>query len=429
VHQCPLDHPDVAQVKDVTPINETTLNRIKLALELRPRMANNSSCTSYQRRIQFASHDCALRAGVDVEPVVTGPITEVISASGEIRYDSTRVAPLSSKAAGTVWRVYKDVGDPVRQGEVLALVDAAEVGRLKTELLSALAEASLREGNVRRNDDLAARGSIAYRQKQEAELEWTKAKTRILAAEQALLNLGLSVSHKELGGLSEVELAARIRLGGLPDPIADELGAATTTSNLIPVISRLDGVVVSREVVADQVVDTTKVLFTVADTSRMWLFLNVPFEDAGLVHPGQQVMFRPDGTSDEITGAVTWVSTAVDTNTRTVEVRANLDNATGRLRAETFGTGRLVLRQEAEAVLVPSDAVQWDGSCFVVFVRDKSYFEEGAPKLFHTRSVRPGVQNKQVTEIIAGVLPREIVASKGSGVLRAQLLKNSIGAG
>jgi cobalt-zinc-cadmium efflux system membrane fusion protein len=176
-------------------------------------------------------------------------------------------------------------------------------------------------------------------------------------------------------------------------------------------------------------VDTAKVLFKVADTRRMWLFLNVPLEDAGLVQPGQQVKFRPDGAAEEVTGVVTWVNTAVDPSTRTVEVRANLDNSAGRLRAETFGTGRLVLREEPEAVLVPSEAVQWDGSCFVVFVRDKSYFDEGSPKLFHTRSVRPGVQTKQVTEIIAGLLPREIVATKGSGVLRAQLLKNSIGAG
>jgi cobalt-zinc-cadmium efflux system membrane fusion protein len=153
----------------------------------------------------------------------------------------------------------------------------------------------------------------------------------------------------------------------------------------------------------------------------MWLFLNVPFEDAGLVEPGQQVKFHPDGASQEITGIVTWVSTAVDPSTRTVEVRANLDKSAGRLRAETFGTGRLVLREEPEAVLVPSEAVQWDGSCFVVFVRDKSYLDEGAPKLFHTRSVRPGVQTKQVTEIIAGLLPREVVATLNSHPLRRHL--------
>jgi membrane fusion protein, heavy metal efflux system len=425
VHQCPFDHPDVAQVKNVTPLDETVLKRVTHALELRPRAANNSACTSYQRRIQFASHDCVLKAGVDVEPVVTGPITEVVHAGGEMRYDSTRVAPLSSKAAGTVWRVYKEVGEPVRQGEVIALVDAAEVGRFKAELVTAMAEQDLHAGKLRRLKGI----DIPASKLQETETDLKKARTRVLGAQQGLLNLGLSVSLDALQGLSEDELASRIRLLGLPDSVANQLDSTTTTSNLIAVISRLDGIVISRDVVADQVVDTAKMLFKVADTSRLWLFLNVPVEEAAFIKPGQQVQFRPDGSAEEVPGIVTWVNTAVDPITRTVEVRANLDNSAGRLRAETFGTGRILLREEPNALLVPSEAVQWDGSCFVVFVRDKSYFAEGSPKVFHTRSVRPGVQNKQVTEIIAGLVPQEVVATRGSGVLRAQLLKNNIGAG
>jgi cobalt-zinc-cadmium efflux system membrane fusion protein len=182
-------------------------------------------------------------------------------------------------------------------------------------------------------------------------------------------------------------------------------------------------------VVAGQVVDTAKELFKVADTSRLWLFLFVPIEEASLVKPGQQVKFRPDAATEDVVGTVTWVSTAVDPTTRTVEVRANVDNSAGRLRAETFGTGLIVLREEPTAVVVPSEAVQWDGSCFVVFVRDNGYFQQGTPKFFHTRSVRPGVRTPAVTEIIAGLLPNEVVATKGSGILRAQLLRNNLGAG
>ena len=57
----------------------------------------------------------------------------------------------------------------------------------------------------------------------------------------------------------------------------------------------LDGVVVSRDVVAGEVVDTTKVLFVVADVRTMWLMLDLRLEDAEWVALGQQVRFWPDG--------------------------------------------------------------------------------------------------------------------------------------
>ena len=89
----------------------------------------------------------------------------------------------------------------------------------------------------------------------------------------------------------------------------------------------------------------------------------------------------------------------------------------------------MILRQEKQAVVVPSEAVQWEGDCHIVFVRDKDYLQEGAPKVFHTRTVRPGAKDGGNTEIIAGVLPGELVAARGSAVLRAELLKNSLGEG
>jgi cobalt-zinc-cadmium efflux system membrane fusion protein len=72
---------------------------------------------------------------------------------------------------------------------------------------------------------------------------------------------------------------------------------------------------------------------------------------------------------------------------------------------------------------VPSAAVHWEGDCFVVFVRDKNYLADGAPKVFHVRTVRLGVRDAKTTEIIAGVLPGEFVATRGSGLLLSELRK------
>lgn len=429
VHECPLHHTDVAQLKVAPQIEQRDLDRASKSLDLRPRAENNFACTNPGRRIQFASQDSVAKAGVDVEPVLRAPIVESVSATGEIRYDETHVARLSTKANGIVWRVEKQVGDVVRAGEVLVVIDAVEVGRAKSELLAALAQESLDQRISQRQQRLAKQGITAKRQAQEAETEFSKARIRVLGAEQALINLGLPVSVENLRGLSEKELATTLRFLGLPKSLVSRLDPATTTSNLIPVPASFDGVVVSRQVVPGEVVDTSKVLFEVVDTSRMWLTLNVRLEDANYIEVGQKVEFLPDGATEEVTGAIDWKSTTADQQTRMVMVRANLENTEGRLLSETFGVGRLILREETDAIVIPNEALQWDGSCHVVFVRDKAWFEKKSPKLFHTRSVRPGAKTEKYTEIIAGVLPGEVIATIGSDVLRAQLLKNNLGAG
>jgi cobalt-zinc-cadmium efflux system membrane fusion protein len=427
VHQCPLCHPDVVQVKEPPQISAADLERTQRGLALRERPRNNNRCPLYTRLIQFASLEAMEKAGVDIALAEEKPITEVVTAPGEITYDQTRVARLSSRAAGTVWQVDKQVGDLVRAGEILALVDAAEVGRAKAEFLQAYVQVNLKNkvlANMR-----IAQGAVSETTLQEAEAALQSARVHLLSARQGLVNLGLLVSIEDLKGLTEEEMATRIQLLGLPQTVTGKLDPQTTTANLLLVKAPFDGIVAERQVVVGEVVDTGKTLFVVADTRQMWVTLDVRQEDVKYVALGQPVQFRADGSRVEASGKVTWMSTSADEKTRTVKVRADLANPDGQLRASTFGTGHIVLRQEPRAVVVPSEAVQWDGSCHVVFVRDKNFFDKGAPKLFHTRTVRPGVQDGKHTEIIAGLWPGEVVAARGSGVLRSELLKNNLGAG
>jgi len=358
------------------------------------------------------------------------PIVESIAANGQITYDQTRFASLSSRLPGTVWHVEKNVGDRVRAGEVLALVDAAEVGRAKTELIQALAQEELQKKIVNRLDGLSSEGIVPGRQSQTAQTEYVQARARLLSAQQALGNLGLSVNVEQLRGLPEEKLAERLRLLGLPGQHVQHLSPDETTANLLPVKAPMDGIVVARQVVAGEVVDASRVLFQLADTSRMWLTLNVSVEDAGKLVLGQPVRFRPDGSRGEMNGKLVWISTTADQQTRMVTVRAELSNPKGQLRNETFGAGRIVLREEQEAIAVPNEAIHWEGCCHLVFVRDKGYFDKPeSPKVFHIRTVRLGARNGKFTEVVAGILPGEVVAAKGSDVLRAELLKNSLGEG
>jgi membrane fusion protein, heavy metal efflux system len=428
VSECPWEHPEVAQLAGKQYVAQTDLDRARRALDLLPRTENNSKCKSHQRRLQFASAEAADKAGIDTISVYKGRMIESVSAPGEITYDQTRVARLSARAAGAAWRVVKQVGDSVRRGEVLALVDAAEVGKAKAEFLQALAQHGLKQGTFERYRDLFPRGALPEQTYREGELALREAEIRLQTAEQALINLGLPIRAEEVKELGPDEVRRRVQLLGLPEDVARTLDPRTTTANLLPVTSPLEGVVVAREVVAGEVVEPAKVLFVVADVSRMWLTLSLRQEDANRVMLGQTVHFRPDG-ADEVQGSIAWISTGVDDKTRTLKARVDLANPNDRLRANTFGQGQIILREEQETMLVPKEAVHWEGDCHVVFVRDKNYMAKDAPKVFHVRTVRVGASDAHDVEIIAGLLPGEVVTVKGGGTLLAELLKNNLGEG
>jgi multidrug efflux pump subunit AcrA (membrane-fusion protein) len=428
VAECVFQHPQLAQLKETPILSKGEFDRVQRALAVKERPKNDPACKLHLRRIQFASRAAADKAGIDIGLVDRETIVETVRANGEIVYDPTRVARLSARTTGSVWRVEKYVGDAVKEGELLALVDAAEVGQAKAAVLQMLAQFELATKNYNRLSQLG-RGTIEGRKVLEAETALSQARVGVHRAEQTLVNLGLPADVDRLRQLPEHQRAAELQLLGVPEYIARTLDPKTTTANLLPVRATLDGLVVARDVVKGEVVSNTKRLFTIADASRMWLMLNVPVEDAKYVKKGQKIQFRADGTSHDDSGAVTWISTEVDPLTRTVEVRAELLNADSHLRNEMFGVGRIVLREEQDAIVVPSEAVHWEGCCFVAFVRDKDYFKKDSYKVFHTRMVRPGVTKDGQTEIIAGLLPDEVVVTKGSGVLRAELLKGNLGAG
>lgn len=427
VHDCPLDHPAVAQLRTPYPVTPDDLARARRALEFTDRPENSPRCKLHARRIQFASEDAADKAGIGVDVVGTDAVTESVTAPAEIGYDQTRVVHLSSRAPGAVFRVFKRIGDPVKAGDLLALVEAGDVGKAKSELRQAVAVV---DGKTQALANLkASGGAVLDVRVREAEAALREARIRLTAARQVIVNLGFAFDPADAAGATDDQLEHKLHFLGLPAAVVNALDAKSTTSNLLPLFAPMDGVVTSGDVVAGEVVDAARVLFEVVDTSRLWVTLDLATEEARRVKLGMAVRFKADGGKEEAVGAVVWRSTQADPKTRTVKVRADLHDPQGRFLANTFGTGRVVLREEPKAVVVPNAAVQWDGSCFAVFVQDKDYRKPGAYKLFHVRSVRVGAKSDTHTEIIAGLLPGEWIVTKNADVLRAELLRANMGDG
>jgi cobalt-zinc-cadmium efflux system membrane fusion protein len=112
-----------------------------------------------------------------------------------------------------------------------------------------------------------------------------------------------------------------------------------------------------------------------------------------------------------------------------MQVRVMLTGESKNLRDKAFGTGRIVVRREEQAIVVPLGAVQATSDGNLIFVRDRGYFDPNGFKVFHVRQVRLGAKSDTHVELLAGALPGEVVATKGSNVLLAQLLRSSLGAG
>lgn len=417
--QCTLCHPEIA-VKRKTP-DATSGITVTRDPKAKPEQ-NPATCQTHAIRIQFASAGALKKAGVELEGVLERPMTAWIRANGEIDYDQTRFARLAPRVPGTIWRVDAELGQRVKKGDVLALVDALEIGRIKAELMTAIALLDVRSKTLARMQASEKEGFRTNAELQEADAAAREARVRVLAAKQKLANLGLPVTAQDATGVSEDERAQHLRFLGLPKAVIESLDADRATANLIPVVAPLDGVVVARDAVPGELADASRPLFTVADVSQVWALLDVRAEDIQSVKPGQTVSFHPDGADRATSGVVSWISTAVNDRTRTVKVRAVLDNAEGELRANAFGAARIAIRTAPKAVAVSNEAIHWEGCCHVVFV-------QLTDEIFQTRKVRLGTRSGQFTEVRVGLLPGEVVATIGSHVLKSALLKSRLGAG
>jgi cobalt-zinc-cadmium efflux system membrane fusion protein len=375
------------------------------------------------RRIEFPSEDAVKKTGIDVKPAEARTLGQYVTANGTVDYDPGSYARLTARASGSVWKVYKEIGDVLHKGDVLALLDAAEVGKAKADFLQSLTQVKTRTAALEQLRAAGREGAVPDRSLREAETALREARIRLFNDQQQLLNLGLPIRLKEVEDVPEDRLTRHLRLLGLPDAVTRELDPETLTANLLPLTAPFDGVVVVRDTAPGEVVQGTapKTLFIVADVRRLHVDLAVNQEDMAQVRVGQPVTFETASGTLKAAGEVSHISPEVDEKTRRVVVHAEVPNPDGRLRPNAFGNGRIRVGERPNAVVVPGEAVQADGGTALVFVRT-------APTVFEVRTVRTGLRDGDLVEV-TGVRRGEEVVTAGSFALKSELLKDRIPGG
>jgi cobalt-zinc-cadmium efflux system membrane fusion protein len=386
------------------------------------RVTDPGEAVAGPRWVEFASADAVQKAGIECKPAQVRSVAQYVTANGMVDYEPSYYARLTARASGTVARVYREVGAPLRKGDVLALIDAAEVGKAKADFLQALSQVQAQAAALQRLRSAGEAGAVPDRSVRTAEASQREARIHLFNDQQALLNLGLPIRLRDVEDLPEDRLARHLRFLGLPEEITKDQDAETSTANLLPLTAPFDGVVVQRDVAPGEVIQGTipKTLFVVADVRRLHIDINVQPGDMAGVRVGQKVRFRTDGGVEAV-AQVSHISPEVDEKTRRVVVHAEVDNADGRLRPNAFGTGDILIREVPKAVVVPREAVQADGSVSLVFVRRSA-------TTFEARQVEPGLGEGGVLEV-KGLEPGQEVVTTGSFALKSELLKERITGG
>lgn len=373
--------------------------------------------------VRFESTESLARSGIEVVPVEERPMVSELFVNGVVKYDERRVAQLSTRVAGSIWRVEKHLGDEVKKGDVLVIVESNEVGTRKAEFLNALVSFEAKKEQLAILEEV--KGAVMGRQLREAKSALRESTNHLMNAEQALVNLGFDVRIADFERLDDTARAAAIRILGLSPEALRGVDPDHVTSNLIPVRAPFDGIVIGREAVIGEIVEAGHQIFEVADVSKMWVVLSVSKEDAGRVAVGQPVRFLADGADVDCESTVSWISTEVNDETRTLEVRAEIaGNGPVAMRANTFGSGRIEIDRIGTAVVVPSQSVQWDGVRWVVFV-------PAGETAFAAQPVRPGLRQGDEIEIqgdFAGGPPKQVVRG-GSHLLKSKILLDRMEAG
>lgn len=353
--------------------------------------------------VRLASARLAQKIGIQTTLVTEEQHAHRLIANAETAYDANHYADISPRVSGFIREAKVDLGQAVHQGDVLAVIDSAEVSAAKAQYFSSRASVKLAQATADRTRSLTRSGAVAGKAELEVITVLNQAQASTMDAEQRLRNLGFDDS----------ELARVLK--------------TKDTKNLLNVVAPIDGTVVARHAVKGEAVQATTQLFAIADTSRMWLWIDVYESDISKIKPGQAVSFAISGMSpdegDATVGQVTWMGSEVNEQTRTTRVRAELANPNGRQRAHQFGEATIQIGSEHKAVVVPKAAVQRKDNVDVVFL------PEGEGAYRPQRVTTKPTDRNDVLEVIWGLKPGQRVVSKGAFLLKTEIMKGAIGAG
>ena len=339
---------------------------------------------------------------LQTERVALRPIRAALKAqAGKILANENRLAHLSARVPGRIVAVYADLGNRVKEGDRLLLLDSPAFGEAQLEYRKARNGLAVTGKALERAQALLDRGAISAGEHQRREADYENARADLHEAEEKLHLLGMT--EREIQRLAAKTLPhAEVAQVFLRAPFRGE--------------------VIERNATIGEVVDPNKMLFTVADLSTVWVRADFPEQQAGRLKTGLTVELRVSAYPDQaFRGVITYVGAVIDPATRTIMARAEVPNFDGRLRPEMFAEITL-LTDEQSVWSIPRAAVQQMGNRQVAFV-------VRGPRRFEPSEVTLGRTSTEYVQVITGLAGGDEVVTQGSYALKSELLHEQMPTG
>jgi cobalt-zinc-cadmium efflux system membrane fusion protein len=319
---------------------------------------------------------------VQVVTIQPTTLTRTLRLTGNVAYNAFATTPVITQVGGPVSRILVVPGQHVKAGQPMLEVSSPDYSQLLDSYLKAADSFRLANKNYTRAQDLYQHHAIAERDLEQAESDRNQAQADLNAADQGMKILGI----KNPADLAKAPSSAQI-----------------------PVLAPIGGEVVERLVSPGQVVQAGQTqAFTLSDLGTVWVLANVYQADLASVRSGDDVVVQTSAYSDSFHGRISYVSPALDPNTRTLQARIVVENPGEKLKRDMYCTVMVTAGTISNAIAVPDSSVLRDDNN-QPFV----YVASGANQ-FGRRDVEIGQNQDGRTQILKGISVGEKVVGDGS---------------
>ena len=325
----------------------------------------------------------ALLAQIKISVVSQGDVSDILRVAGQIDFDEQALTRIGASVTGRVTQINAQLGNEVKKGDTLALINSSELSNSQLAYLKARSEKEFHRRTVQRAKTLFEADVISAAELQRRESEYEVASAQTRAAQDQLRVLGVNLKAME------------------------ELATTGAIDSVASVMATIKGIVVERKVTTGQVVQPADVLFTVADLSRVWAVAQVPEQQVAQVKVGQSVHIEvPALENEKLIGKLIYVGQTVNPESRTVLVRTELDNTSGRLKPSMLAS-MLIESTPTKRVVVPITAIVREQDTDYVFIEEK-------PGSFRLKPVRLSSEHNGQRVVLDGLSQGMRIVSDGA---------------
>jgi len=349
-------------------------------------------------------------------------------------------ADLYAKTAGYLSEVCVDIGDRVKQGDVLAVIDVPEMHK---ELAQAQAELAARTAALaaaksriaqaekmldmartqlkRYEAELALRQAVAQRREElfggqaitQEQLDEARNQLQIATADAAIAAAKIAAAEADVRSAEADEAVAAAEI----DVAAANVARVETMLQYARITAPFDGVVTRRmvdrgDLVQSAVTNRTTPLFTVQRIDMLRVFIEVPETDIAGARPGCIAKVSPYGMLDKvIEGKIARTASSLNPATRTMRTEIDLSNADGSLLDGMYAHVSLPLDERPNALTIPAAALLTEGAqAYVYTVRDDAAVRT---------AVQIGIDDGVRVEVTQGLDDDALVVLAGKGLISA----------